>query len=107
MSEVASRPVVARGGRGSARGGRGGARGSTRGRDRPINGGYKDTPHVEEELADEGELGEMKKQYSSELPMLKELFSDWNDIDLLFALQENDGDLESTIERISEGKLAN
>jgi hypothetical protein len=45
----------------------------------------------------------MKKQYSSELPMLKELFSDWTDVDLLFALQETDGDLTSTIERISEG----
>jgi hypothetical protein len=47
----------------------------------------------------------MKKQYSSQLPMLKELFGqDWTDVDLLFALQETDGDLESTIERISEGR---
>jgi hypothetical protein len=45
----------------------------------------------------------MKKQYSSQLPLLKELFSDWTEVDLLFALQETDGDLESTIERISEG----
>jgi hypothetical protein len=105
MSEVASRPAVARGGRGSGRGGRGGARGSTRGRDRHINGGFHDTPQVEDDLEDQGELGEMKKQYSSELPMLKELFQDWNDIDLLFALQETDGDLNTTIERISEGNL--
>lgn len=47
----------------------------------------------------------MKKQYKAQLPMLKELFQDWNDVDLLFALQETDGDLESTIDRISEGKL--
>ena len=46
----------------------------------------------------------MKKLYSSQLPMLKELFSDWTDVDLCFALQETDGDLESTVERISEGK---
>jgi hypothetical protein len=102
MSEVASRPAPTRGGRGAGRGGRGGARGSTRGRDRPTNGTYKDS--TADEFADQGELGEMKKQYSSQLPMLKELFQDWTDVDLLFALQETDGDLESTIERISEGK---
>jgi hypothetical protein len=103
MSEVASRPIVARGGRGSGRGGRGGSRGSTRGRERQTNGGFHDAPQIEDEPQDQGELGEMKKQYSSELPMLKELFQDWNDIDLLFALQEADGDLNTTIERISEG----
>jgi hypothetical protein len=101
MSEVASRPAPTRG-RGAGRGGRGGARGSTRGRDRPTNGTYRDSA-ADDEFADQGELGEMKKQYSSELPMLKELFSDWTDVDLLFALQETDGDLTSTIERISEG----
>ena len=101
MSEVASRPAPARGGRGAGRGGRGGARGSTRGRDRPTNGTYKDS--AADDFADQGELGEMKKQYSSQLPMLKELFQDWTDVDLLFALQETDGDLTSTIERISEG----
>lgn len=106
MSEVTSRPVPvpapARG-RGGGRGGRGGSARGSRGRDRP-NGTYKDTPAAADEVADEGELGEMKKQYSSQLPMLKELFSDWTDVDLLFALQETDGDLESTIERISEGE---
>jgi hypothetical protein len=90
-------------GRGSARGGRGGGRGGARGRDRfHPNAGYNDPPEVDE-ISDEGELGEMKKQYKSQLPMLKELFSDWNDVDLLFALHETDGDLESTIDRISEG----
>jgi hypothetical protein len=102
MSETASRPVPTRG-RGSARGGRGGARGG-RGRDRQLNSSYKDTSPEVEDLADGGELGEMKKQYKSQLPMLKELFQDWNDVDLLFALQETDGDLESTIDRISEGR---
>jgi hypothetical protein len=101
MSEVQTRPAPVRGGRGGARGGRGGARGSTRGR--PTNGTYRDSAPVEDEPEDEGELGEMKKQYSSQLPLLKELFSDWPEVDLLFALQETDGDLESTIERISEG----
>lgn len=104
MSEAISRPAQPRG-RGAGRGGRGGARGSTRGRG--VNGTYKDTsPEEVDDFEDQGELGEMKKQYSSQLPMLKELFEDWNEVDLLFALQETDGDLESTIDRISEGPYA-
>ncbi|KIW08384.1 uncharacterized protein PV09_01298 [Verruconis gallopava] len=106
MSEVASRPAPARG-RGSARGGRGGARGSTRGRDRPTNGTYSTKEaSADDFITEQGELGEMKKQFSSQLPMLKELFQDWTEVDLLFALQETDGDLESTIERISEGHVS-
>lgn len=106
MSEATSRPAQARG-RGAGRGGRGGARGSTRGRG--VNGTYKDTSpdavdDFEDQDQDQGELGDMKKQYSSQLPLLKELFEDWNEVDLLFALQETDGDLESTIDRISEGQ---
>ena len=54
--------------------------------------------------ADQGELGELKKQYSSQLSMLKELFPDWADVDLVFALQDSDGDLASTIEKITEGE---
>ena len=45
----------------------------------------------------------MKRQYSSQLLMLKEMFADWTDVDLLFALEETKGDLNSTIERITEG----
>lgn len=102
MSEATSRPAQTRG-RGAGRGGRGGARGSTRGRTN-VNGSHKDTSFDDvDDEEDQGELGEMKKQYSSQLPMLKELFEDWNEVDLLFALQEQDGDLESTIDRISEG----
>ena len=52
---------------------------------------------------DEGELGQLKKQYASKLSTVKEMFPDWTDEDVVFALQETDGDLESTIERISEG----
>ncbi len=52
---------------------------------------------------DEGEIGELKRKYAQPLVTLKELFPDWTDDDLVFALQETDGDLENTIERISEG----
>jgi len=57
-------------------------------------------------LDDQGELGQLKKQYMSQLDTLKELFPDWTDDDLVFALQETDGDLQSTIERITEGIVA-
>ena len=98
MSEVQSRSSASRG-RVSARGGRGGY--SSRGG----RGGSRSTkPDVTEPTyEDEGELGQMKKKYSDTLPMLKELFPDWTDEDLVFALEDADGDLEQAIDRISEG----
>ncbi|KAF2431171.1 hypothetical protein EJ08DRAFT_696561 [Tothia fuscella] len=107
MSEaVASRPVATRG-RGSARGGRGGARGG-RGRDRHVNGtsSHNEPAPEIDDFEEEGELGEMRKQYSDQLPTLKAIFEDWTDADLLFALQETDGNLESTIDRISTGHVS-
>jgi len=103
MSEVKARPSGPRG-RGSGRGGRG-AFSSRGGRtsNRPTNG---ETPDISETIPieDEGELGELKKHYASKLDVIKEMFPDWTDEDIVFALQETDGDLESTIDRISEGK---
>ena len=52
---------------------------------------------------DQGELGQLKKMYASKLGTIKEMFPDWTDEDLVFALQETSGDLERTIDRISEG----
>lgn len=102
MSEVKSRSSGPRG-RGSGRGGRGGfsTRGG-RGGSHIVNG---DKPDIAEPLSyeDEGELGQLKKAYSTELGTIKEMFPNWTDEDLVFALQETDGNLEYTIERISEG----
>jgi hypothetical protein len=47
----------------------------------------------------------MKKKYSDTLPMLKELFPDWKDEDLVFALEDSNGELEEAIERITEGRV--
>lgn len=99
MSDVASRPAPTRG-RGTTRG-RGGFRGGAR--TRQSNGDSRESPLSEEE--DQGELGLLKKKYSSQLKSLKELFADWADMDLLLALQEVDGDLEQAIGNISEGRL--
>ncbi|MCJ1403111.1 RNAPII degradation factor [Xylographa trunciseda] len=105
MSEVQPRPSAPRG-RGSGRGGRGGysSRGSRNG-PRPTNGEKSDvlpTPSYE----DEGELGQLKKQYASKLSTIKEMFPGWTDEDIVFALQETDGDLEGTIDRMSEGNIS-
>ena len=103
MSEVQARPSAPRG-RGSNRGGRGGynLRGGRAG-SRQTNGEKENnTPLTITE--DESEIGQLKKQYSSKLNTVKEMFPDWTDEDIVFALQETDGDLESTIEQISEGK---
>lgn len=96
MSEVQHRPPPR--GRGASRGGRGGPRGGFRASTR-INGESQSAPSLEEQ----GELGQLKKQYADKLNTLRELFSEWTDDDLVFALQENAGDMEATITRISGG----
>jgi len=103
MSEVQSRPSAPRG-RSSARGGRGGyssrgGRGGSRSAKADTTENVAPTPSYE----DEGEIGQLKKKYASNLPTLKELFPDWTEDDLVFALEDSNGDLESAIERITEG----
>jgi len=49
----------------------------------------------------------MKKKYSDTLPTLKELFPDWKDEDLIFALEDSNGELEDAIVRITEGSSLN
>ena len=101
MSEIDSRPAPPRG-RSSTRGGRGGyGRGGPRGGHRQADSTPLDVP--EPSIEDQGELGELKKQYSNELGLLKDMFPDWTDVDLVFALQETDGDLPTTIDHITEG----
>jgi len=56
-------------------------------------------------LDDEGEVGQLNKQYGSKVPAIKEMFPTWSDVDILFALKECDGDAEVTVMRILEGKL--
>lgn len=48
----------------------------------------------------------MRKKYSDTLPTLKELFPDWKDEDLIFALEDSNGELEDAIVRITEGRSA-
>ncbi|CAD6503267.1 BgTH12-02934 [Blumeria graminis f. sp. triticale] len=104
MSEVQSRPSASRG-RGSARGGRGGFSSRGRGsRAHASNGEKADTSQASAQ--EEGEIGQLKKEYSSQVSIIKEMFPDWTDEDIVFALRETDGDLELTVERITDGTIS-
>lgn len=90
MSEVQTRPAASRGGRGSGRGGRGGfsSRGGarTQSRNASTNG---DSKHESDDIAeDQGMVGELKQRYGSKTALIKEMFPDWSETDILFALGE-------------------
>jgi hypothetical protein len=102
-SEVQSRPAATRGGRGAARGGRGGFAG--RGSTRRTNGDAKNDDSSLASLEDEGEIGQLKKLYGAKTTLIREMFPDWSEVDVLFALRETDGDENLTVTRIAEGEL--
>ncbi|KAF9251364.1 hypothetical protein LCP9604111_2765 [Penicillium roqueforti] len=100
MSDIQNRSSASRG-RVSARGGRGGF--SSRG-GRGGNRSANDNSDISS--FEEGEIGQMKKKYSDTLPTLREMFPDWKDEDLVFALEDSNGELLEAIERISEGNVS-
>lgn len=92
-------------GRSSTRGGRAGlSRGGPRGTRKP-NGTSNDASSLEESLEDQGEIGVLKKKYSSQIAMLKDMFKEWTDTDLAVALEEHDGDISAVAEKISLGDV--
>ncbi len=46
----------------------------------------------------------MKKQYGGKVTMIQDMYPSWTDADVVYALNECDGDLELTVERITDGK---
>merc|ERR1712225_142728 len=48
---------------------------------------------------------QLKKMDGSKVTTIKEMFPDWTDEDVVFALQETDGDLETTVDRITDGTI--
>ncbi|KAG6297749.1 hypothetical protein E4U09_001243 [Claviceps aff. purpurea] len=109
MSEVASRPSASRG-RGSGRGSRGGfaGRGGRTGRTSSrTNGDSQDLKHENiGAFEDEGEFGELRKLYGSKTSVIREMFPDWSEADVLFALQETNGDENEAVARIAEGTIS-
>ncbi|CAG2003822.1 unnamed protein product [Fusarium graminearum] len=104
MSEATSRTSASRG-RGSGRGGRGGFAG--RG-GRRTNGDKPDHSTADSQGAfeDEGDFGELRKQYGNKTSVIREMFPDWSEADVLFALQETDGDENEAVTRIAEGTIS-
>ncbi|PHH89053.1 hypothetical protein CDD83_6709 [Cordyceps sp. RAO-2017] len=105
MSEVASRPSASRG-RGSGRGARGGFAG--RG-GRRTNGDKSDHKPADDSLGafdDEGDFAELRKQYGDKTSVIREMFPDWSEADVLFALQETNGDQNEAVARIAEGTIS-
>ncbi|GAW12170.1 hypothetical protein ANO14919_015310 [Xylariales sp. No.14919] len=105
MAEVQSRsqnPTTR--GRGGGRGGRGGfgGRNTTA---RRANG---DKTAATEPAAfdDDGDIAQLRKQYGEKLGLIKELFEEWSDADILYALKETDGDVELTATRIADGTIS-
>ena len=47
----------------------------------------------------------MKKKFAPQVDQLKDMFPAWTDVDLLFALQEADGDVARTVEKITQGNV--
>ncbi|KAF5671790.1 hypothetical protein FHETE_4003 [Fusarium heterosporum] len=104
MSEATTRTSASRG-RGSGRGGRGGFAG--RG-GRRTNGDKSDHSTADSQGAfeDEGDFGELRKQYGDKTSVIREMFPDWSEADVLFALQETNGDENEAVTRIAEGTIS-
>ncbi|KAI8877407.1 hypothetical protein K501DRAFT_337448 [Backusella circina FSU 941] len=64
----------------------------------------RSTHSARKAASEQNDLKKLKAKYSSKLPTLQFLFNDWTDDDLLFALEEANGDVDLTIDRISEGR---
>lgn len=102
MAEVSSRGSGTRG-RGGFRGGRGGFRGgrtTSRSQHKQENEQENIPPTS---LDDQGQVGELKRQFGDKVPLLREILPGWSDEDLVFALQETDGDVNAAVDRISSG----
>lgn len=105
MSEVQARSQApASRGRGGGRGGRGGYAGRNESRTanpRRTNG-EKST--LSDPVDEDGDIGQLRQQYGDKVDTVKAVFPDWSDADILYALQETEGDVEVVVDRIMDGK---
>lgn len=53
--------------------------------------------------AESDEVRQLRSKYQSKLATAKELFPDWTDEDILYAIHDANGDVEVAIVRMSEG----
>lgn len=95
MSSTTAAPAVQRrGGAGARRGGRFGGGKSTAGNAANAAAAQPDDTEA---------VRNLRAKYADKLALLREMFSDWTDEDLLFALQDAGGEVELAVGRISEG----
>lgn len=102
MSEATSRSAASRG-RGSGRGGRGGFAG--RG-GRRANGDKADVKSSDDSAGafdDDGDFAELRQKYGDKTSIIQEMFPDWSEADILFALQETNGDQTEAATKIADG----
>ncbi|KAI1133802.1 hypothetical protein F5Y10DRAFT_228585 [Nemania abortiva] len=105
MAEIQTRaPSSTTRGRGGGRGGRGGFAGRNTTARRA--NGDKTAAIESAAFDDDGDIAQLRKQYGEKLAMIKELFEDWSDADILYALKETEGDVELTATRISDGTIS-
>lgn len=104
MSETTTRSGASRG-RGSGRGGRGGF--SSRGgrSSGNTNGDSFDALDTPSPAAfdEDGDIAELRKLYGSKVRPIKDMFQGWSEVDILYALQEAEGDEGLAVERIAHG----
>lgn len=104
MAEVQARSQAPSSrGRGGGRGGRGGF--SSRSTPNRRTNGDKITI-ADATPDDDGDVSQLRKQYGQKLDTIKELFPNWSDADILYALKETDGDVEVTATRIADGSIS-
>jgi len=91
--------------RGSRRGGQNGPRGATGQHPRQsVNPTEPSSDWTETDPSDMSEeVTQLKAKYGQKLDVLRDIFPDWTTEDLLFALQEADGDVETATGRIASG----
>ena len=53
---------------------------------------------------EQGEVGELKRKFGDKIPTLREVIPGWSDEDLVFALEETQGDVAAAVDRISSGQ---
>ncbi|KAG9672497.1 hypothetical protein KCU99_g536, partial [Aureobasidium melanogenum] len=105
MSDFDSRPVASRG-RSSTRGGRAShPRGAPR-QSQTSSNANSSSVQFDDAFDEQGELGNMKKTYSTQLSFMRDMFPDWTDDDLVFAIAEADGDVQIVIDRITQGNVS-
>lgn len=99
MSEVQSARTGGSRGRGGFRGGRGGYRGGRNSRTQK-----DDQENIPLNLDDEGDVGELKRKHGDKIPVLREICPGWSDEDLVFALEETNGDIAAAVDRVTSGR---